>query len=85
MKITEMTKEPKRITFSDIKPGDVFKVKNDTNYYMKTERCEASYEDPFDGAFMLSYRNTICLSNGKLMATDNNIQVILVDCELIIK
>lgn len=84
MKIVESTNEP-QITFGDLKVGDVFKVKHDKNYYMKTEKYEVAYEDPFDGSFIWTYRNTICLSNGKIMKTSNDTKVFPIDCELIIK
>lgn len=85
MKITETIKEPAQISFGSLKIGDVFKIKNDKNYYMKTEKYETSYEDPFDGSYMYTFRNAVCLSNGKIIKVDGYINVIPVDCELIIK
>lgn len=85
MKIIENTKEVKPITFSDIKIGDIFKVKNDHNYYMKTEKCEIDIYDHFSDDYYYDYRNVVCLSNGRMMKIYRTTEVTPVDCELIIK
>lgn len=85
MKITEMNKEPKPITFADIKVGDVFKIHGDEKYYMKTEKKFFDIYDPFCDNFLEDYRNTVCLSNGKIIKVNEKTEVIPVDCELIIK
>jgi hypothetical protein len=85
MKIIENTKEVKPITFADLEVGDVFKLSKDTNYYMKTQKfCFEEYDYLFDSPYM-DYRNTVCLSNGRIMKTQKTTEVIPVDCELIIK
>ena len=84
MKIIE-NNEPTHVAFDSLRVRDVFKIKNDTKYYMKTETYESIWQDPFDGGYFNTYRNTICLSNGAIMKTDKNTKVIPVDCELIIK
>lgn len=85
MKIVENTKETNPITFSDIKVGDVFKLKGDKNYYMKTQHLGfEAYDFYYDTSYYDS-RNTVCLSNGKIMRTSTTTEVIPVDCELIIK
>lgn len=83
MKIIENIEEPK-ITFDSLKVGDVFQVKHDANYYMKTENA-VFYDNLFSETFYKIYRNTICLSNGKIMKTDFDVKVFPIDCELIIK
>ena len=85
MKIIENIKEPKPITFADLKVGDVFKLSHDTNYYMKTEIFNFEKYNFFDGDIYYDCRNTVCLSNGKIMKTQRTTEVIPVDCELIIK
>lgn len=92
MKIIENTKEPKPITFADIKVGDVFKLKNDTKYYMKAEylsfyNYEYSWGNYYtdDDQYQYDYRNVVCLSNGKLVKISKTTEVIPIDCELIIK
>lgn len=85
MKIIENTKEVKPITFADLKVGDVFKVSHDTKYYMKTEQISFDKYDYFDGDISYDWRNTVCLSNGKIMKTQKTTEVIPVDCELVIK
>lgn len=85
MKIIENTKEVKPITFDDLKVGDVFKLKNDTNYYMKTECFSFEcYDWCFDDIYW-DYRNVVCLSNGKIMKVRKTTEVIPIDCELVIK
>lgn len=85
MKIIENAKEIKAITFADIQVGDVFKLKNDTNYYMKTQHLGfEAYDFYYDTSYYDS-RNTVCLSNGKIMRTTSTTEVIPVDCELVIK
>ena len=85
MKIIENTKEPKPITFADLNIGDVFKLSHDTNYYMKTEYFSFDKWDIFDGDVYYDWRNTVCLSNGKIMKIQRTTEVIPVDSELIIK
>lgn len=84
MKIVENTKEP-QITFNTLKVGDVFQVKHDAKYYMKMEHDVTFYENPFGEGYLRTYRNTICLSNGKIGRTDMDVKVFPIDCELIIK
>ena len=83
MKIVENIEEPK-ITFNSLKVGDVFKVKHDAKYYMKTENV-VFYDTLLGENFFRTYRNTVCLSNGAIMKTDMDIKVFPIDCELIIK
>lgn len=85
MKIVESTKEVKAITFSDIKVGDVFKLKNDPQYYMKTEYLSFDTYDYHYDCYNYDSRNTVCLSNGKIVRTHRLTEVIPIDCELIIK
>lgn len=84
MQIIENIKEP-QITFDSLKVGDVFQVKHDSKYYMKTEHYVSFFNDPLTENFFRTYRNTICLSNGKIMKTDSDIKVFPIECELIIK
>jgi hypothetical protein len=84
MKIVESIKEP-QITFDALKVGDVFQVKHDPKYYMKTESYVSFADDPFTDTFYRTYRNTVCLSNGKIMKTNGDVKVFPIDCELIIK
>ena len=85
MKIVESTKETNPITFGDIKVGDVFKLKGDKNYYMKAQHFGfENYDYYYDTCFYDS-RNTVCLSNGKIMKTSTTTEIIPVDSELIIK
>lgn len=85
MKIIENTKEVKAITFADLKVGDVFKISHDKNYYMKTEYFGFDEYDYLYDNIYYNCRNTVCLSNGKIMKTQSTTEVIPVDCELIIK
>lgn len=91
MKIIENTKEVKPITFADIKVGDVFKLKNDTKYYMKTEYLSFyTYEYSWgnyctDDEYQYDCRNAVCLSNGKIVKINKTTEVIPIDSELIIK
>lgn len=85
MKIIDNTKEPKPITFADLKVGDVFKLRNDKNYYMKTERCNYDVYNWYYDDFDFDYRNTVCLSNGVIKKTYSTTEVIPVDSELVIK
>lgn len=85
MKIVESTKEAKQITFANIKVGDVFKIKGDKNYYMKTQYFGFENYDYYYDTNYYDSRNTVCLSNGKIMKTQSTTEVIPVDCELIIK
>lgn len=93
MKIIENTKEPKAITFADFKVGDVFKLKNDTKYYMKIEYLSfytyeyhwGNYYIDEDSGYEYDYRNAVCLSNGKIVKISKTTEVIPIDCELIIK
>lgn len=85
MKITDNTKEPKPITFADIKVGDVFKIKNDTDYYMKTTKCEIDVYDAFSDDYYYDCRNAVRLSNGSMSRVYGATEVIPVDCELVIK
>lgn len=85
MKIIENIKEVKVITFADLKIGDVFKLKNDKSYYMKTEKRYFDLMDDFDDYVGYSWFNAVCLSDGRLMTLLNSPEVIPVDCELIIK
>lgn len=85
MKIIENTKKVKPITFADLKVGDVFKLKNDKNYYMKTEYFSFDEYDWYSDGCWYDYRNTVCLSTGKIMKTQSATEVIPVDSELVIK
>ena len=85
MKIVENTKEINPITFANIKVGDVFKLKGDKNYYMKTQYFSFEDYDFYYDTYYYDARNTVCLSNGKIMRIDKETEVIPVDCELIIK
>lgn len=84
MKIIESTKEHK-ITFADLKIGDVFKLNNDKSFYMKTEKRCFDLLDDYDNYVGYSYFNAVCLSDGRLKTLCNTPEVIPVDCELIIK
>jgi hypothetical protein len=85
MKIVENTKEVKPITFVEIKVGDVFKLKNDTKYYMKTETFYFDEYNYYWDHVDYNSRNTVCLSNGKIMKTYGTTEIIPVDSELIVK
>ena len=85
MKIIENTKEIKPITFEDINNGDVFKIRNDKNYYMKTNERKYDICDDY-GCFMYCNSiNAVCLSSASLWQFNRTTEVIPVDCELIIK
>ena len=85
MKIIDNTKEVKKITFEDIKIGDVFRRKDDERYYMRTERMYFDKYNPWYDDLDYDYRNAVCLSDGKITKIMSYSEVIPVDCELIIK
>lgn len=74
MKIVNANKQ--KVTFSDLKRGDVFKLGVTNNFYMKTE---------FRLGYNTSKYNTVNIENGTLFETQDNTEVIPIDCELVIK
>lgn len=64
-------KNKKTITLGEIQPGDVFKAIFNGHLYMKT-----AYGAP---------NNTVHIESGSVHAFQNEMEVIPIDCELIIK
>ena len=75
MKIINNTKG-ETVRFSDLKSGDVFQSNANGYFYMKTDTKYDEYGDAF---------NTVHLESGSVHCSNANMEVILVDCELVIK
>ena len=75
MKIVE-NKNVKTVEFGKLKIGDVFQTINSRQFYMKTK---------MEQGCNLNLFNTVHLKEGGLYFTENCMEVIPIDCELIVK
>lgn len=90
MKIVDSRKDKNTIKFARLKNGETFRQPNSNEIYMRMETiCERSYYYD-DWGYLYDSKsneivNAICLSNGKKRKFDNTDDVILVNCECVIK